>query len=69
MAKKAKSFSVSFMLTGARFTIDVKANTLEEALTAGREMGTGKALQQFKKTPNACWDDYEGEVKSIWENI
>jgi hypothetical protein len=69
MAKKAtKSFSVSFNLTRARFTIDVKADTLEDALAAGREMGASKALQQFQKGENAFWDDYEGEVKSIWEN-
>jgi hypothetical protein len=69
MAKKAtKSFSVSFNLTSARFTVDVKADTLEEALAAGRALGVSKALQQFQKDKNACWDDYEGEVNSIWEN-
>jgi hypothetical protein len=69
MAKKVtKRFSVSFNLTSARFTIDVKGDTLEDALAAGRALGVSKALHQFQKDKNACWDDYEGEVSSIWEN-
>jgi hypothetical protein len=69
MAKvKAKSFSVSFNLTNARFTVDVKATNMEEALAAGRALGVSKALQQFQKGPNAFWDDYEGDVSSVWEN-
>jgi hypothetical protein len=65
---KAKSFSVSFNMTNARFTIDVKAGTLEEALAVGRALGLSKALQQFEKNPNNCWDDFDGDVSSIWEN-
>jgi hypothetical protein len=69
MAKKVtKRFSVSFNLTSARFTIDVKADTLEDAIAAGRALGVSKALQQFQKGKNAFWDDYEGEVNSVWEN-
>jgi hypothetical protein len=70
MAKKAKkSFSVSFNMTDALFTIDVPADTLEEALAAGRALGPYKALQKFNKKPNAYWDDLSGDVNSVWENI
>lgn len=68
MAKKVKSFSVSFNMSNARFTIDVQASTLEEALAAGRDLGLSKALQKFQKTTNSCWDDFSGDVSSVWEN-
>jgi hypothetical protein len=69
MAKKTrKTFSVSFNMTNARFTIDVAADTLEEAVSKGRELGLSKALQEFQKKANACWDDFEGDLNSVWEN-
>lgn len=68
MAKKAPtSFSVSFNMTNARFTIDVQASTLEEALAKGLELGLGKALLKFQKEGDA-WDDFSGNVSSVWEN-
>jgi hypothetical protein len=69
MTKKTKSFSVSFHMTDARFTIDVEAATLEEALAAGRALGLSKALQKFNKNTPALWDDFSGDVASVWENI
>ena len=70
MAKKAvkKTFSVSFNMTNARFTIDVAADTLEEAVSKGRELGLGKALQEFQKKANAYWDDFEGGLSAVSES-
>lgn len=68
MAKKKvqKKFCVSFKMTDAQFSIELPAETLEEALAKAREMGIGKALQQFNKSDN-CWDDYnDAGVVSVW---
>ena len=43
MAKKAvkKTFCVSFNMTNARFTIDMPADSIEEAVTKARDLGSG----------------------------
>lgn len=62
-ATKVKTFSVSFKMTGD-FSIDIKADSLEDAIAKGRALGVGKALDQLG---TGGWNDFDGDVSSVWE--